>query len=207
MNRDVRRVMVGVVALSIVIAIARIVGGRSLVALAIEADGWHTLGDALALAVACGGLCFASAHLYARLERGVGAVLALLMLGVAVEVGLTAVGDTSSEVDLAIAPLAIVIPTLALQLALVHYQRHAAARTGSLLLEANAAHTRADVLVTTAILAGALLASLGLPIVDRLAAFGIALTIMSSALGLLHRSLRTPASLDGTVRSDSPIAL
>jgi divalent metal cation (Fe/Co/Zn/Cd) transporter len=199
MNRDVRNAMVGVVALSTVIAIARIIGGRLLCALAIEADGWHTLGDALALAVACGGLCFASARVYARLERGISAVLALLMLGVAVEVGLTAIGEPACAVDLAIAPLAIVIPTLALQLGLVHYQRRAAARTGSLLLEANAAHTRADVLVTTAILTGALLASLGLPILDRLAAFGVAIAIVGSALGLLRRSIRAHASIDDTV--------
>ena len=190
MNADVRRTLGGVVLVSILVAVARIVGGRLLGALAVEADGWHTLGDTVALGIAFAGLGFASARAYGKWERCITGGLALLMIAVAIELGMSAVGASTGEIELSATPLAIVLPTVAIQLALVRYQKRAAARTGSLLLDANAAHTRADVLVTTAILAGAGLAAAGLPIVDRLAAMGVALAIALSAVGLLRSAMR-----------------
>jgi divalent metal cation (Fe/Co/Zn/Cd) transporter len=192
MNGQVRQTLAGVVLVSIVVAVARIVGGRLLGALGVEADGWHTLGDTVALAVAFAGLGLASARAYGRLERWITGALALLMFAIAVEVASAAVGQPAGEIDLSATPLAIVLPTVAIQLALVRYQRLAAARTGSLLLEANAAHTRADALVTSAILAGALLAAAGVPWIDRVTAVGVAIAIAISASGLLRRALARP---------------
>jgi cation diffusion facilitator family transporter len=189
MKGDVRRTLAGVVLVSLVVAVARIVGGRLLGALGVEADGWHTLGDTIALGIAFAGLGLVSARAYGRLERWITGALALLMLGVTIELASAAMCPSSTAIELSITPVAIVVPTIAMQFALVRYQRRAAARTGSLLLEANAAHTRADAMVTAAILAGAALAAAGLPWIDRLTAMGVAVAIASSAVGLLRRAV------------------
>jgi cation diffusion facilitator family transporter len=190
MNGEVRRTLAGVVLVSIVVAVARIVGGRLLGALGVEADGWHTLGDTVALGLAFAGLGFASAGTYGRLERWITGALALLMLAVTVELAFAAIVADASDVELSATPLALLLPTVAIQFALVRYQKRAAARTGSLLLDANAAHTRADAMVTAAILLGAALAAAGLPWIDRLTAIGVAIAIASSAVALLRRAAR-----------------
>lgn len=193
MNAEVRKTLIGVVLLSLLVALGRILGGRLLGALGIEADGWHTLGDTLALGAAFAGLGLVSEQRYRRLERWVTSALALTMLAVAVELVTAALDPTSSGIELALGPLAIVLPTVGMQFALVSYQRRAARRTGSLLLRGNAAHTRADALVTTAIVLSAVLAGLGLPWIDRLTGIGVALAIVSSAISILRSAVR-PAS-------------
>lgn len=185
MNREVTRTLCAVVVYSALIGLARVVAGRTLGAVGVEADGWHTLAETMSLGLALTGLRMVSGHVFVLLEVWLTRALAIWMIVLALELALY-VWHGGTQVTLAAGPLCVLLPTIALQVVLARFQERVAAQTGSMLLRGNAAHTRADALSTVGVVAAAVIAGFGIPWIDRLAGIAVAVAIGVSAVELLQ---------------------
>ncbi len=149
-------------ALNLFVALGKITVGLLTGALAILADGFHSLSDAAGNVAALVADRIASQppdedHPYGhRRFETVGALgIGVLLLLTAWEVVQSVGGRLlSGEGAAVITPLAVgvLLLTLAVNLGVSTYQRRAGERLGSELLLADAANTRADVYVTTSVL-------------------------------------------------------
>jgi ferrous-iron efflux pump FieF len=86
--------------------------------------------------------------------------------------------------------IAVMIVSILVDGALVQYQRHVVAKTGSLAVGADELHFRSDILVNGGVIAALVLDRLlDMPILDALIGGAIGLWIIYSAVGLLRLSL------------------
>ena len=183
-----------------VLGVGKIVTGWLFFSHALVADGIHSLSDLLTdfmvlAIVKVSGAEADAEHPYghARFETLGAAFLGFLLLAVAVAM------VYKSGLDLlAVAPLTVPgWPALAVALVSViakewvfRYTRSAGRRLGSDLLIANAWHSRSDAWSSLLVFAGVGGAMLGLPWLDSLAAFGVALFIAKIGWDLSHKALR-----------------
>lgn len=193
--RRVRRVLVLVLALNLLVALAKLVAGWRADSLAVMGDGLHSGVDALANVVALVVLRLSSApadqdHPYghSRYETLAAFILSSLLLLTAFELGRASVERffEPQAIHITGLTLAVMVGTLATNVAVTTYEARIARRYGSEMLAADAAHTRSDVYVSSAVLAGILLAPLGLPLLDPLMALGVALFIAWTSFQVLR---------------------
>lgn len=188
--RRVRRVLTLVLVLNLAVAVGKLVAGAMANSLAVVGDGLHSGMDALANVVALAVLRLSTAppdedHPYghSRYETISAFVLSGLLLLTAFELGQAAVDRFLDPQPTHVTNLTmgVMLVTLAVNVGVSTYERREARRHGSELLEADAAHTRADVYVSSAVIGGLLLAPLGPPFLDPLLALGVALFIAWSS--------------------------
>lgn len=188
--RRVRRVLTVVLVLNLAVALGKLAAGYLSNSLAVVGDGLHSGVDTLANVVALVVLRLSSApadedHPYghSRYETLAAFVLSALLLLTAFELGQAAVTRFFAPQPPRVTDLtfAVMIATLLVNLGVTAYERRAARRYGSEMLEADAAHTRADVYVSSAVIGSLLLAPLGLGMLDPLLALGVALFIAWSS--------------------------
>jgi len=183
----VATVLVRVLLLNLAVAAAKIVFGYLSGTVSILSDGFHSLTDGFSNVVALAGIRAARKppdedHPYGhrKFETMASIGIAVFLIVVMVEVLRAAVGrlvGAAPPPHIGPASFLVMLVTLAVNLFVVRYERRKGAELGSEVLRADARHTQSDLLTSIAVLAALGGARAGLPILDPLAAFGIAIFI------------------------------
>lgn len=200
LNRGQPVIWVGT-GVDLILSVLKIVTGIIGNSAALLADGIHSLSDlasdALVLIAAHHGAQPADEqHPYGheRIETVATVILGLMLIAVAAGIAWDAAGRMMQTG----APLsppeiwAIMVAALSLIVKewLYHYTVAVARKIHSRLLEANAWHHRSDAISSLVVLAGIAGAMAGLPVLDAVAAFMVALMIAHIAWGLMSNSAR-----------------
>jgi len=181
-HTEVRSVLVRILFLNLAVALAKIVFGQLSGSVSILSDGFHSLTDGASNIVALVGLRLAQKppdanHPYGhrKFETLAAGGIALFLLVVVVEVAQTAIVRFRSggAPSVTAASFAIMLATLAINIAVVRSERKAARRLSSELLLADARHTQSDVLTSIAVIAALAGSAYGYPALDPLAALVI----------------------------------
>jgi cation diffusion facilitator family transporter len=179
---EVRQVLVRILFLNLAVALAKIVFGQLSGSISILSDGFHSLTDGASNVVALVGLRLAQKppdanHPYGhrKFETLAAGGIALFLLIIVVEVAQAALFRFRSGGAPSVTPasFAIMLGTLATNIAVVRAERNAARRLSSELLLADARHTQSDVLTSIAVIAALAGSAYGFPILDPLAALVI----------------------------------
>ena len=182
LDTEVRSVLVRILFLNLAVALAKIVFGQLSGSVSILSDGFHSLTDGASNIVALVGLRLAQKppdanHPYGhrKFETLAAGGIALFLLVVVVEVAQTAIVRFRSggAPSVTAASFAIMLATLAINIAVVRSERKAARRLSSELLLADARHTQSDVLTSIAVIAALAGSAYGYPALDPLAALVI----------------------------------
>jgi cation diffusion facilitator family transporter len=198
-NQQVRRVLWITLFLNLAVAASKIVVGLATGALAITADGLHSISDS---AGSVGGLIATRIadqppdddHPYghSRFETLAALVIGLLLLVTAWEIVRGALDRLSGENPPVITPLAfgVMLATLAVNIFISRYQMREGRRLQSQILVADASHTRVDVFVTLSVIASMIvIQALGWDWVDIAAALLITLLVVKTAWDVLRRAV------------------
>jgi cation diffusion facilitator family transporter len=180
----VARVLVRVLALNLLVAVAKIVFGYGTGAISILSDGFHSLTDAASNVVGLVGVKAAERppdadHPYGhrKYETVAAAAITVFLLVVVLEV----LRNAFTHLDNPIAPASIgpvsfmvMLLTVGVNLIVIRYESRAAEALASEVLAADALQTRGDVWTSVAVIAALAGARAGLPILDPLAAVMVA---------------------------------
>ncbi len=196
-NRDgVRRVLIVTLSVHLLISATKLVVGYQGDIVSLQADGLHSLFDALSNLIGLFALAYAlrppdpehpyghrKVEVVASLAIGIMLVLALLEIARGIWGGLH--GGRPPQVG----PLALGVQCAAVVGALLisKYERSRAKRYDSMLLEADSDHTLSDALSGLAVIAGMLLVTWGIPTGDVIAAAVVMVFIGFAA----YRVIRT----------------
>ncbi|PJF24708.1 MAG: cation transporter, partial [Phototrophicales bacterium] len=206
---QVRRVLAITLMLNLTVAAGKIIVGAVTGALAISADGVHSLIDGASNVMALLANRAASKppdeqHPYGhrRFETVAAFGIGVLLLLAGWEIITEAVGRLGGEHAPDLTPLAfaIMIATLIINIGVTTYERRMGEKLKSELLLADAAHTRSDVYVTISVLVSMGLVAAGLGWADSLAALVVVGFIVKAAYGVLRSAgdvLVDRAPLDG----------
>jgi cation diffusion facilitator family transporter len=199
-ERDIRRVLLVVLALNIAVALAKLLYGLFSHSMAMQADGIHSFFDGASNVVGLVGMSFASrpadqSHPYGhgRFETFAAAAIAI-MLGIAcytVARGAINSLQGQSDAQVNVASFAIMIGTLVVNLGVTTWETRAARRLGSEVLRADARHTLSDVLVSSGVIISLILVWLGFEKADGVIALLVAVAIAYTALSILRGVGRT----------------
>lgn len=196
----IRRVLWVTLALNVAVAVAKIAYGHTAHALSIRADGFHSLTDSSNNLVGLLGVRWASrpadeGHPYghSKFEVMAAGLVGLSLLGMAFDVAkgailrLTGAPTPAPNVD-AVAFL-VLAGTLAVNVGVSRWERRRGDELASPMLTSDALHTSSDVIVTIGVLVSVALVRLGFPLVDVVAAIGIAGFIAWAGVGVLRTNL------------------
>ncbi len=187
----IRRALMVILLLNVAVAFAKLGWGWFSGSVSMQADGFHSLFDGTSNIVGLVGLALAARpadrdHPYGhgKYETYASAVIGAMLALAAYKVGSTAIsrlleGSPPPRVD-AIS-FAIMIGTLAVNLAATTYERRLGKRLGSEILIADASHTASDAIVSVGVIAGLVAIRLGYPIADPLIALAVAGVITYTA--------------------------
>lgn len=198
-HASVRRVLIGVLVANVAVVSVKFSIGIGTGSLAVLGDGVHASVDALNNVIALAVMRVAAAgpdadHPYGHGKfETLGALLIVGFLSVscfelvtgAVR-ALLAGGRTVSAPPLALAAL---FGTLVVNVFVAWYETARGNSLRSEILLADAAHTRADVAITAAVLAGLVAAGAGYAIIDPLLALGVAAFVLHVAWRIVRRSV------------------
>ncbi len=190
-----------VLVLNLAVAAAKFFYGLASGSASMQADGIHSVFDTLGNVVGLVGIALAArpadeSHPYghAKFETYGSLVIGVLLLLAAVEVGTGAAGRlVSGEYTAQVTPVSFVVMvgTLTVNLAVSFAERRVGKRLGSEILQADAAHTFSDALVSVGVIAGLVLVACGFPMADPVMALVVTVFILASAVGVFRRALRT----------------
>ncbi len=199
-NQQVQRVLLTTLVLNIIVAAAKIIIGLLTGALAITADGFHSMIDGTGnvvglIAVRIADLPPDDDHPYghSRFETLAALVIGSLLLLTAWEIIQGVLERLSSGDTPVLTPLAfgVMLSTLMVNILVSRYQIRAGHRLNSQILLADAQNTRADVLVTISVLVSmALTVITGWSGVDVVAALLVTLLIGRAAIKILQQTGR-----------------
>lgn len=196
---EVRRVLVRILFLNLAVALAKVIYGQVSGSVSILSDGFHSLTDAASNVVALIGLQLAQKppdanHPYGhrKFETLAAGGIALFLLIVVVEVAQTAIlrFQSGGAPRVTVASFAVMLGTLAINIAVVRAERAAAHRLSSELLLADARHTQSDVLTSIAVIAALAGSAYGYPVLDPLAALVIVGFIGSAGFEIAREAAR-----------------
>ncbi len=200
-NRDgVRRVLILTLTVHLAISAAKLIMGYQAHIVSLQADGLHSLFDALSNVIGLVALGIAlrppdPEHPYGHRKVEVVASLAIgiMLLLALLEVGRGLWTAAAGESIPQIGPLAFVVQIVAITAALCisWYERRKAADYDSMLLEADASHTLTDALAGLSVIAGMTLVTLGFAPGDVLAA----LIVMGFIAVAAYRVLKNVADV------------
>lgn len=180
--------------------VSKIIGGVLTQSQALVADGIHSLSDL----VTDGMVLLASKHSHAeadeehpyghgRYETIATVALGILLIIVAIGIGFDALERLASDQPLAIpgpVALAIAIFSILSNEGMFRYMLHTARRVKSSMLEANAWHSRSDTLSSIVVLVGLIGTMIGFPMLDAIAAIGVASMIGHMGWKVSHSSVQ-----------------
>jgi cation diffusion facilitator family transporter len=116
-------------------------------------------------------------------------ILATLLLVLAFELVVRALGRESVPPTMGSSALILMLAVLGINIALSTWQRYWAKRLESNILLADANHTFADVLTTIVVIAGWQFSARGYPWLDTVCALGVSALVVYLAIGLFRRVL------------------
>ena len=195
----VSRVLRRVFFLNLIVALAKIALGYSTGAVSVLSDGFHSLTDTASNVVALVGVRIArqppdADHPYGhrKFETMASVGILLFLLLVVVQVLSVAVDRFGSGGAPRITPFsyAIMGTTFVINLGVVIYERRAAFRLSSEVLLADAHHTKSDLLTSAAVMAALVGVQLGYPLLDPIAAIGVAGFIGYACWGIVQETSR-----------------
>jgi len=198
--RGIFRVLAIILGLNLVVGIAKLAVGLRLGAVAMIADGLHSLVDGAANVVGLVGISVArrppdANHPYGHRKYETFAALGIVMLmGFGCwEIGSAAIARWSEPVPNAIPAAAWVVMglTLAINLIVVAVERSEGRRLQSEILRSDAAHTGSDLLASVLVLLSFVAARLGIARADGIAALLIVVLILRAGFGILRNTLST----------------
>ena len=204
-RRDVRirgivRVLVIILGLNLAVGLAKLLVGASLGAVAMVADGLHSLLDAASNVVGLIGISVArrppdANHPYGHRKYETFAALGIVVMMAlgCWEIAMTTLGRVHEARTAVITPRAFVVMglSLAVNLIVITFERREGRRLQSEILLSDAAHTSSDVLASLLVLASFAALRLGYHGADAIAAFAIILLILRSGYGILRGTLST----------------
>lgn len=188
-----------ILVLNLLVAVLKLLVGRAVHSLAMVADGFHSLTDAAANVVGLVGVFFAARPADESHPYGHGKIETLSALGIGGLLGLSAwevlrrcldrLGGGPAPEPNALA-FAVLVGTLLVNGGVTVWESAEARRLGSRVLEADAGHTRSDVLASLAVLGGLLAARAGFPQVDLVVALVVTVAIARIAFRIAWGSVR-----------------
>ncbi|MEW6777487.1 MAG: cation diffusion facilitator family transporter, partial [Bdellovibrionota bacterium] len=198
---EVRRVLYATLGLNILVAAAKIAYGYWADILSIRADGFHSVTDSLNNVIALVGVWMAGhppdeEHPYghAKFEIFAGGLIGLSLLFVAYDVSHEAFlrfrGTAAHLPEITGGAFAVLLGTLAVNLAVASYEERVGKRLNSPILLADATHTKSDCVVTSGVLLAVLLVRLGYPAADLIAAIGVSLFIAWAGIQVVRNNLK-----------------
>jgi cation diffusion facilitator family transporter len=196
----VRRVLLTTLGLNVAVSAGKIVVGKLSGSMAMVADGFHSMVDGLnnVAGLVVTGFAYAppdAGHPYGhrKFETAASVVLGMGLLAVAYHVVQEAFRGVAEPRPAAVGLLnwAVMLGTLAVNVAVAAYEARAGRRLGSAFLQADAAHTRSDIFVTLGVLASFAAHRVGLRWADPVAALLIGGLIATMAVRILVGSFHT----------------
>ena len=194
-HKSVRNVLWGVLIANLVITIVKIALGTVTGALAVVADGFHSLVDSSSNLVGLAAIRLAARPADDRYPYGyqkyetLGALgIGGLLLVAAWEIVKTVIDRVlnGSQPEITWVTLALVILTFPVNLGIVIFETRAGRRLNSEILLADATHTRTDLYVTASVIASLIGVWLGLAWLDLIVALGVVALIVRAAFGILR---------------------
>lgn len=195
--RQIAWVLWVVLGLNWAVALAKILLGVATHSIAVTADGLHSFSDGASNIIGLVGIRIARHpadvdHPYGhqKYETLASTAIAFLLFFVALRIYKEAVMGLVHHEPMIVTPLSFIVmgATLVVNLAVTTYERRAAKRLSSALLESDAMHTMTDVFVTVSVLAALVGTKLGVPYLDSGFSFVVATVIVVTAFGILKHS-------------------
>jgi cation diffusion facilitator family transporter len=196
---EVTSVLRRVLVLNLAVALVKIVLGYATGAVSVLSDGFHSLTDAASNVVALVGVSVArrppdANHPYGHRKYETMASFGILifLILVLVEVLRASYNRLLSGETPRVFPegIAVMTATLIINVAVVRYELREGRRLGSEVLQADAMHTRSDVLTSVAVLGALVGVWFGFPILDPLAALVVAVFIGYAGWHIAQQSSR-----------------
>ena len=184
--------------LNLAVAVTQIGYGYWSNIISLQADGFHTIFDALSNVIGLIALGIARQppdveHPYGhrKLEVAASIVIGLFVLLGFIEVARAIWNAAGANTTPNITPVAyaIVLATIAVNVGVAAWEHWAGRQYNSMLLQADAAHTLSDSLAAAAVLVGMYLVEIGIPVGDVLAALAVMLFIGMTAYRVLREGL------------------
>ncbi|WP_292519122.1 cation diffusion facilitator family transporter [Methanoculleus sp.] len=198
-GKRVRRIFLIVLALNLFVALAKVVFGLLAGSVSMVADAFHSGFDSLSNVVGIVALYFAGKPPDPEHPYGHGKIETLGTLVIGAMLLLTAAGilyEGYQRLVEAVAPeitavtVGVMVGTVLINLAVSTYERRKGEEYRSQILVADSQHTKSDVFVSIAVLAGFLAVGLGFPEADPVIAFAIGLLIARMGVGVLYDAAR-----------------
>ncbi|MCX8007774.1 MAG: cation diffusion facilitator family transporter [Coriobacteriia bacterium] len=189
---EIRRVLWAILGLNLAVAVAKLLYGVATSSLAMTADGFHSLFDGTSNVIGLVGISIAArpadrGHPYghAKYETYASAGIGILLVTAAWRVGVESVkrlvaGGGAPQVNAG--SFAVMLVTLAVNIAVSTWERRAGKRLKSDLLVADASHTGSDVLVSLGVIGGLIAVRAGYPLADPLLGIVVCAFIARAAL-------------------------
>lgn len=201
-DREVARVLWRVLALNVVVAVAKLVFGYATGAVSMLSDGFHSLTDSASNIMGLAAMRASRMppdedHPYGhrKYETLAAAGIFVFLLFVVVEVVRAAFERLAGggAPDISAASFGVMIGTLAINVAVVRYESTRGRELGSELLLADAMHTRSDVFTSFAVLISLAAAWAGYPVLDPIGGLVIAVFIAHTGIEIARDTTRVLA--------------
>jgi cation diffusion facilitator family transporter len=197
-NRNVQRVLWITLALNLVVAAAKIFFGYSADIVSLQADGFHSIFDGASNIIGLVALGLAAKppdpeHPYGhrKIEVAASFSIGLMVLLGMLEVGrgLWNAAVTGTTPRITTVSYIVVVGSILTSLGVSFYERRAARRYDSMILEADSAHTLTDSVAGMAVLIGIFLVERGVPSADLMAALAVMFFIGVTAYRVLREGM------------------
>jgi len=199
--RFIKRTLWIILVLNIVVAGAKYFYGLATHSTAMQADGIHSAFDATGNVIGLISIVIASRpadsnHPYghAKFETFAASILGALLLVAAFSIGYEAVTNLIAQAaPVQVTPISFIVmfATLVINISVTSYEHYAAKRSASEVLNADAAHTLSDVLVSLGVIVGLFFVWLGFNLADSIAALLVSAMIVYTAVGIFRMAVRS----------------
>jgi cation diffusion facilitator family transporter len=199
--RSIRNVLWIVLALNVIVALAKLLYGIFSASVAMEADGVHSLFDGVSNVVGLTGMWFAARpadeeHPYGhvKFETFTAAAIAIMLVIAGYTVGRGAIQHLLGHgppTEVAVASFVIMVGTLCVNAFVTTWETRAGRRLGSEVLVADARHTLSDVAVSLGVIVSLFLVWLGWEPADGVVALLVAVVIFHTAISVIRGVART----------------
>ncbi|HJS28927.1 MAG TPA: cation diffusion facilitator family transporter [Anaerolineales bacterium] len=197
---SVARVLLQVLVANLGVTILKIALGLATGALAVVADGFHSLVDSSSNLIGLASVRLADRpadeeypYGYRRYETIGALAIGVMLLVAAIELGraiLARVLGSGDPPEASPASIAIYALTIPVNLAIIIYETRAGRRLNSEILLADATHTRSDLFVTVSVLVSLIAAVLGFPGLDLIVSGVVIVLILRAAFSILRDTSR-----------------